>query len=176
MLARAPPRLSPLDHYRVRHSRKLLSSLPPTFDGRFLPPAAFGERSVGNLGFRGLGQILLDSGVQSYDLFTAKSKQELLTLARAKGVELNQPRGIADGDERSPSRSPSPSREDGEAWSPEVEAPTRTPISRRVRRRRFIPLPPESDDDEEVVIEKEEVAVMSPDGKKKMPSTREWPQ
>ena len=37
-LARAPPRLSPLDHYRVRHSRKLLSSLPPTFDGRFLPP------------------------------------------------------------------------------------------------------------------------------------------
>ena len=87
----APPAIGmrQLDRYRLRSANRATSfshrpaALPPTR----IDAARF---KLGNLGFRGLAQLLLDHGVASVDLWAASSKHELFEVARRHHIDLSQ--------------------------------------------------------------------------------------
>ena len=84
----------------------------------------------GNLGFRGLAQVLLDHGVRSADLYTASTKLELFAIAKVQGVDLSVDQRVSTTDSTT---GPKPRHAPGEAGAPLRQSPVLPGASRAFR-------------------------------------------
>jgi len=75
-----------LDRYRLMstHRATSLSQRPASVPSRRM------RFPLGNMGFRGLAQLLLDQGVHSVDLWSATTKHELFEVARRHRIDLSR--------------------------------------------------------------------------------------